>query len=558
MSDFPAPESCMVICQNLPDSFPLGCLSQFDAPAICRVANGWSVVAAARQMAAVSLIVIGMDSSDLDAPAICRALREAPATAAIPVCVVAQASLGHRRLEVLEAGASEFLCAPWHQDEVALRLRRYWRFQNGSCQHASQEYVGAMPRGGGQHDLVWATQQYLAQCLERVPDQRELARLMGVPESRLKAAFYEILGVSVYEYLHRRNMVSAVTLLRESRLRMADIAEMCGYSNAANFATAFRERMGMTPSACRAQGHAVEGARVMPFTISMAISAARIDVGPDAGSRRCPVPLWNKGPISVLVASDRPQDLEPALSELRSQLFDVTIVQGGWDAYNRALTAMPCVLVIDAEMDAMDSMTLCRLVLHAGLSPRMGVIMVCRNNEARLRIAALQSGGLEMLPLPLDAQELMLRIAAHRRVTLRNCQATPVCRIRGKEATPASSVLQALLDMIDRNGGIPGRIKPLAKRIGISERRLGETFKAEMGEPLAVYLRRMRIVAACRLLSGTMIPIKEISAQVGFRSPCNFTVAFQQGMGMSPSRYREESARAGSDTDIIPGTCASA
>lgn len=270
--------------------------------------------------------------------------------------------------------------------------------------------------------------------------------------------------------------------------------------------------------------------------------------------RRCSVPFWRRGPISVLAVSDWPEDLEPALSELRAQLFEVVSVQRGWDAYYHALGAMPCVLLVDAEMENMDSLTLCRLVRHAGLSPRMGVIMLSRINDARMRLAALELGVLDILTIPLDARELMLRIAFHRRTTLRSCEATEKCRLRDTGLSRPSSIVQALMDLIERDGGVPGRIKYLAKRIGTSERRLAEVFKADMGEPLAAYLRRMRIEAACRQLANTTLPIKYISVQVGFRSACNFTVAFQQSMGMLPSRYREESARAGNGGSNGPGT----
>lgn len=260
--------------------------------------------------------------------------------------------------------------------------------------------------------------------------------------------------------------------------------------------------------------------------------------------QRCPVALWRRSPISVLVVSDRAEDMEPALSQLREQLFDVAIVHRGWDAYYRVLSAMPCVLLVDAEMTTMDSLTLCRLVRRMRLLPRMGLIMASRNNDEKLRLEALALGVLDVLPMPLDPQELMPRISTHRRATVRNCDATPECRMRDEVPRPPSAMLRTLMDQIDRSGGMPGPTRDLAKNVGASERRLAEVFKAEMGEPLAVYLRRLRMRAACRLLSRTMIPIKEISARAGFGSPCNFTVAFRQSVGMSPSRFRAENSRA--------------
>lgn len=266
---------------------------------------------------------------------------------------------------------------------------------------------------------------------------------------------------------------------------------------------------------------------------------------------RCPVPLWHRGRISVLVVSERPEDLEPALSQLRAQLFDVVITSRGWDAYYRARAAMPGVMLVDAELGSMDSMTLCRLIQRAGMVPRMGVIVMSRSNTVQTRIACLELGVFDVLSLPLDPKELMLRIAAHRRATLLKCEATAECGIRGPRHTTLSPVVQAVIDLVDRKGGLACGVKQLAKNIGMRERRLTETFKAEMGEPLSTYLRRKKISAACRLLSGTTLSIKEIAVQVGFRSPCNFTVAFQHGMGMSPSRYRDQTSMAAERSDAL-------
>lgn len=57
--------------------------------------------------------------------------------------------------------------------------------------------------------------------------------------------------MTVFEYLREERMREASRLLGNTRLPVSEIACRVGFSSSANFATAFRERFGMTPTAFR-------------------------------------------------------------------------------------------------------------------------------------------------------------------------------------------------------------------------------------------------------------------------------------------------------------------
>lgn len=257
-----------------------------------------------------------------------------------------------------------------------------------------------------------------------------------------------------------------------------------------------------------------------------------------ASTDSCPIAFFRTGAISVLLVTDRFEDFELPLSVLQSQLFKVKVIPDGWDAYYHAHAVLPHVMLIDLEMNCLDGITLCRLARRAGLMHRMGVILATRNDQDWLRIKALEMGVIDVLPLPLNAEELMVRIGAHRRKVLRNCEATHDCGVRASLPRTVSTTVQRVISLIE-GGDENGRtIKRLARAVGTNERRLAIVFMAEFGEPLTAYMRRMMFNKACRLLVETAMPIKDIAVHLGFHSPCNFTVAFSQRMGMAPSRYR--------------------
>ena len=64
-------------------------------------------------------------------------------------------------------------------------------------------------------------------------------------------AILEQMGCTVFAYLRDQRIARGGTLLRETEIDVQGIALLVGFQNAGNFATAFRERNGMTPSAYR-------------------------------------------------------------------------------------------------------------------------------------------------------------------------------------------------------------------------------------------------------------------------------------------------------------------
>ena len=74
-----------------------------------------------------------------------------------------------------------------------------------------------------------------------------LAREVGVSETSLRRAFKARLGITVMEHVRNLRLDAAHLLLREGGLRVSQVAYRVGYSNPANFATAFRRRFGCPP-----------------------------------------------------------------------------------------------------------------------------------------------------------------------------------------------------------------------------------------------------------------------------------------------------------------------
>ena len=78
-----------------------------------------------------------------------------------------------------------------------------------------------------------------------------MARHCGIQRTQLNKIFQRLTGSSPMEYLFRLRMERAKTLLRESGVRITDIAFECGYGSSQYFANTFRKATGMSPSEYR-------------------------------------------------------------------------------------------------------------------------------------------------------------------------------------------------------------------------------------------------------------------------------------------------------------------
>ena len=75
----------------------------------------------------------------------------------------------------------------------------------------------------------------------------DVAREAGVHPVHLARVFRQFTGLTPGDYLRRRRLDYACTLLRETRRPMAEIALCCGFADQSHFATAFRRAYRVTP-----------------------------------------------------------------------------------------------------------------------------------------------------------------------------------------------------------------------------------------------------------------------------------------------------------------------
>jgi AraC family L-rhamnose operon regulatory protein RhaS len=79
----------------------------------------------------------------------------------------------------------------------------------------------------------------------------QMADHCGIRRTQINAVFQKLTGATPIEYLFRIRMERAKTLLRETDIKIIDIAFECGYGTSQYFANTFKRATGSTPSEYR-------------------------------------------------------------------------------------------------------------------------------------------------------------------------------------------------------------------------------------------------------------------------------------------------------------------
>lgn len=186
----------------------------------------------------------------------CRALQQDPRARHIPVIFLTGAACPQDRVNGLMAGAVDYVTKPFVFDEVRLRLIVHLRARPAAALpppgSGAEPCADTAPQSSLDTILFQSARRTMLQQIQRTPDLGELAGAVGTNSRRLNEAFRKCVGVTVFEYLREERMREACSLLAETTLEVQAIGLALGFSSGANFATAFKDRFGLSPRDFRA------------------------------------------------------------------------------------------------------------------------------------------------------------------------------------------------------------------------------------------------------------------------------------------------------------------
>jgi DNA-binding response OmpR family regulator len=201
------------------------------------------------------LILLDVRMPNMDGYTACRLLKANPVTQDIPIIFLSGADADEERIMGLSIGGVDYVSKPFSPGELAARIqvhlnlasRRHAQSANDSAPAPAQPVNDSDPDAV----LVSAVKRLIVDNLATLPGLAEIARSVGTYRERLSQVFREQTGMTVFGFIREERIRRGEELLKDTDIDVQDIALLIGFNNAGNFATAFRERLGVTPSAYR-------------------------------------------------------------------------------------------------------------------------------------------------------------------------------------------------------------------------------------------------------------------------------------------------------------------
>lgn len=204
------------------------------------------------------LILLDVRMPSMDGYTACRLLKANPVTQDIPIIFLSGADADEERIMGLSIGGVDFVAKPFSPGELAARIQVHLNLARRASQpRGASSSAGEAPVPATAADtdpdavIVNAAKRLIVDNLASLPGLAEIARNVGTYREKLSQVFREQTGMTVFTFIRETRIRRGEELLRDTDIDVQDIALLIGFNNAGNFATAFRERMGVTPSAFR-------------------------------------------------------------------------------------------------------------------------------------------------------------------------------------------------------------------------------------------------------------------------------------------------------------------
>lgn len=133
------------------------------------------------------------------------------------------------------------------RDSIAEGLRLHIRDRYGEAPSPDGKSMQMLDQGQ-QRRLV----EFLHDSLDERIDLRTAANIVGMNVRDFRPAFAQAFHTTLYQFVLDQRIKRAKALLASTALTMTEISFTVGFSSPSHFATTFKQRVGVTPSAYRA------------------------------------------------------------------------------------------------------------------------------------------------------------------------------------------------------------------------------------------------------------------------------------------------------------------
>jgi twitching motility two-component system response regulator PilH len=114
----------------------------------------------------------------------------------------------------------------------------------------------------------------------------------------------------------------------------------------------------------------------------------------------------------ILVVDDSPTDRQYMIETLSKKGYQIVTAENGEDAVVKAKTELPDLILMDVVMPGLNGYQATRSITRDEATKHIPVIMCTSKGQDTDKIWGMRQGALDYLVKPVDAQQLLAKIAA--------------------------------------------------------------------------------------------------------------------------------------------------
>lgn len=239
----------------------------------------------------------------------------------------------------------------------------------------------------------------------------------------------------------------------------------------------------------------------------------------------------------VLVIDDHPEDIRSTIELLRAEGMRVNLATDARQGCQRAQALRPDLVLLDVRMPGADGFAACRILKADPQTQDIPVIFFSSASADGERLEGLHNGGVDYILKPCLPMEVLARVRIHLKLASRTAEAAAP-REPDAPLPPDEVTLRTAMRFIQANLADLPELGEIAGKAGTHGKRLSAIFRERLGVTVFHWIREERLRRGRELLANSHLGMQDIADQVGFRSACNFTTAFRERVGMTPTAYR--------------------
>ncbi len=245
-------------------------------------------------------------------------------------------------------------------------------------------------------------------------------------------------------------------------------------------------------------------------------------------------------PLVLLV--DDSEDLRKYLRESLKAKYRIIEASDGKEAWQKALSTHPEIIVSDINMPNMDGISLVKKIKADTRTKHIPVILLTVMSEQIHQLKGLETGANDYLTKPFSFQLLSIKInnLLSLKSTFKDIYEKHISlEVPDKEfVSEDEKYLLKISQYVEDHISNPDlSITELSKKMNTSRGTLYNRILSLTGETPVEFIRSIKLKRAAMLLEKSDMKISHVGYEVGFSNPNYFTRAFKAKYHVSPSQY---------------------